>query len=109
MTRPVKENHVAEPPSLAITKALSRLTLYRMQDQAQKEVSQGQLAKATRRLEHMATHLLAQGENELAKTVLTEAQNINIKGRFSDEGRIQIKYGTRALLLPGVDDKGTKA
>jgi Ca-activated chloride channel family protein len=109
MIRPVKENHVVEPPSLAITKALSRLTLYRMQDQAQKEVSQGQFIKATRRLEYMASHLLAQGENELAKTVLTEAQHIHIKGRYSDEGRKQIKYGTRALLLPRNDDKGTKA
>jgi hypothetical protein len=49
----------------------------------------------------MATHLLAQGERSLAKTVLLEAENIQKQKAFSENGEKQIKFGTRALLLPG--------
>jgi len=47
----------------------------------------------------MASQLNAQGEKELAKTVMLEAQTIEQTGNFSQEGDKRIKYGTRALLL----------
>jgi hypothetical protein len=46
-------------------------------------------------------HLLAQGERGLAHTVLLEAENILQKKSFSQQGRKEIKYGTRALLTSG--------
>ena len=53
-------------------------------------------------LQYLATHLLAEGDRELAHTVLVEAEHIQQSHRFSQEGDKRIKYGTRALLLlPG--------
>jgi Ca-activated chloride channel family protein len=87
-----------EPPPLAILQALSRLTLYRMQERARSEVQAGEFDKATRSLKRLASHLLAQGQQSLAKTVLLEAENINHKQSFSQEGEKEIKYATRALI-----------
>jgi Ca-activated chloride channel family protein len=81
-------------------KAVSKLNLYRMQDKARQAVESGDIDKANRLLNHLATNLIQQGQSELAKTVLLEAQNIQHQGNFSQEGKMSIKYGTRALLLP---------
>jgi Ca-activated chloride channel family protein len=97
---PVGESPEGDAPPQPILQAMSRLTLYRMQDKARKEVEQGQTARATRRLQHLATHLLAQGQPELAHTVLMEAESINRNQQYSKEGDKRIKYGTRGLLLP---------
>jgi Ca-activated chloride channel family protein len=88
----------ASPPS-TILQALSRLTLYRMQERARTESRAGELDKATRSLKNLAAHLLAQGHQELAKTVLLEAENIQHKRTFSLAGEKEIKYATRALLM----------
>lgn len=90
----------ATPPN-AILQALSRLTLYRMQDKARRALSNGEYDKATRHLQHLATHLLAQGEKELAKTIMLEAEHIERQKAFTESGEKQIKYGTRSLLMPG--------
>ncbi|MBN1666113.1 MAG: VWA domain-containing protein [Anaerolineales bacterium] len=86
----------AEPPTDLI-EALSNLTLYRMQERARHSAQIGNIEAASRSLQHLATHLLARGENELAKTVIIETQQIQQQKRFSQNGEKQIKYGTRAL------------
>ena len=45
--------------------------------------------------------LLAQGERGLARTALLEAEHIQQDKSFSQQGRKEIKYGTRALLTSG--------
>jgi Ca-activated chloride channel homolog len=95
--RPVSE---ADSPPQAILQAMSKLTLYRMQERARAEVEAGEAAKATRHLQYLATNLLAQGQKELAQTVLNEAESVNRNQKFSKEGDKRIKYGTRALMLP---------
>ncbi|MEW6405146.1 MAG: DnaJ domain-containing protein [Chloroflexota bacterium] len=98
--RPVDTDPQPETPSHHISKALSRLTLYRMQEKANEEISNGKFVEASIRLKNVATHLLAQGEPELAQTVLAEAEKIKLGQNLSEEGKKRIKYGTRALLLP---------
>jgi hypothetical protein len=44
--------------------------------------------------------LFSRGEHELARTVLKEAEKVVGGENPSEEGRKEIKYGTRALLLP---------
>ncbi|GAB4529185.1 MAG: VWA domain-containing protein [Anaerolineales bacterium] len=88
-----------EPPKVII-QALSKITLYRMQHRAQQDVQNGNFDAATRRLKHLATHLLAQGEHHLARQVLKEATNLNGTHALTDSGQKSIKYGTRSLLLP---------
>lgn len=93
------------PPAPVLINALINLNLYRMQEKAQEEVDAGQYDKASRRLQHLATHLLSQGESSIAKTVMLEAENLQQKQALSEEGRKNLKYGTRALLLPSVKGK----
>ncbi len=104
--RPVAPEVEREIPPAAIVEALSKLTLYRLQDRARAEVEKGEIASATKHLHHLATHLLARGDRELAHTVLVEAEHIQQSRRFSKDGDKRIKYGTKALLLlpgPGVE------
>jgi Ca-activated chloride channel homolog len=101
ISRPVENADTPQkPPPQKIVQAMSRLTLYRLQEQAKQDLEAGNIEQATRRLRFLATHLLAQGETSLATTVLGEAGRIERDRSLSDEGEKRIKYGTRALLLP---------
>jgi Ca-activated chloride channel family protein len=64
------------------------------------DVAAGELESAAQSLQNIATHLLSQGENDLAKTALLEVQNVRQQQKLSQEGEKEIKYGTRSLLLP---------
>lgn len=89
-----------EPPS-AIMDALSRLTLYRLQEKAREDLDAGRIEEATKRLETLATRLYELGQSDLAMQTLTEAQNVAKTRAFSEQGRKTIKYETRALVRPG--------
>jgi Ca-activated chloride channel family protein len=91
----------SDPPPAEIVDALSKLKLYRLQEQARIDVSAGNFEQAAAHLSRLATHLLAQGERGLARTALMEAENIQRKKSFSQQGGKEIKYGTRALLTSG--------
>ena len=100
LSRNVVANPKEEPPPEVLMEALSRLTLYRMQDKVRNDVKAGEIEKATKALQYLATHLLSQGERDLAHTVLMEAEHVKQSHQYSREGDKRIKYGTRALLLP---------
>ena len=89
-----------DPPPPEIVTALSQLALYSMQEKARHEAELGQATQAARRLENLATQLLATNERELAKAALNEAERLTYTRRLSTEGEKILKYGTRALLLP---------
>lgn len=97
---PIKDTGMLETPPAALIQALSKLTLYRLQEKAHTEVTAGNFASATQHLQNLATHLLAKGERSLAKTIILEIENIETAQTYSEEGNKRIKYGTRALLLP---------
>lgn len=97
--RPVSDPPETDPPPAEIVQALSRLMVYRMQERARKELSNGQVQSATRHLQSLAANLLMQGERSLAQTILLEVDNLENKNALSDEGSKKIKYGTRALFL----------
>jgi Ca-activated chloride channel family protein len=101
LIRPVKNELDVAVPSAEIVSALSKLILYRIQEQARAEVAAGEFERAAEHMQHLATHLLAQGERGLAKTALLEAENIRQQKDFSQLGIKEIKYGTRALLTAG--------
>lgn len=106
LERPVELNPPSEPPPDALIEAMSRLSLYRLQEKARQEVATGDIGKATRHLQYLATHLLSQGNRDLAHSVLLEAEHIQKNQQFSSEGDKRIKYGTRALMLPsGLETK----
>src|SRR5690606_3035270 len=98
----VSDNPPVEDPPVAILDALGKLTLYRMQERAQAALDQGNIEEATRRLENLATRLLAMGEQELASEARSEARRVAHTSAFSDAGRKSLKYQTRHLLATSV-------
>jgi Ca-activated chloride channel family protein len=103
--RPISNAPSVESPPQAILEALAHLTLYRMSDKAQQEASEGDFQGATRHLRYLATHLMANGNSDLADTVLAEADNLQHQRGYSKDGEKRIKYGTRGLLLPDETEK----
>jgi len=96
--RSVSDDPGRDAPVPSIINALSRLTLYRIQERARAEVRAGDLEKASRSLKSLASNLLLQGERSLAETVLLEAEHIRQERSFSSAGEKEIKYRTRALM-----------
>ena len=105
LKREVHSNPSPEPPPTRILSALSRLTLYRIQERARAAADAGQFDQAARHLQNLATHLLSKGEHSLAKTALFEAENLEKMHAWSASGNKDIKYHTRALLLGGQKEK----
>ena len=99
LARSVEDDPELKPPPQILIKAMSRLSLYRMQEGARKDIEDGNLDKAVRKLHNLATQLLGAGENGLAQTVLLEADYLEENGKLRKDSEKQIKYGTRALLL----------
>jgi Ca-activated chloride channel family protein len=100
ITRPVEDKPDLRPTPAVLLQALSRLTLYRMQERAELELMEGHVESAQRNLQYLATHLFSQGEVQLARATLLEAENLERGQPLSEIGRKNIKFGTRALLLP---------
>jgi hypothetical protein len=90
---------VEEPVPPALVNVLSRLTIFRMQEQVWKALDTGQIEDARRRLETIATRLLDMGEAELAHVALLEASRIAQGDQMSSKGQKTIRYGTRGLGL----------
>lgn len=96
---PVTDTPAEGSPPLEIHKALSRLTLYRMQERARKEIERGNFDTATRQLQALADNLMSQGERSLAHTIALEVDSIKKQHSLSAEGSKKMKYGTRSLFL----------
>lgn len=97
--RPVSDSLQSGSPPKEISQALSRLTLYRMQERARKEIEKGNFATATRQLQTLAANLVSQGERSLAHTVALEVDSLQKQQSLSEEGSKNLIYGTRALFL----------
>lgn len=104
LEREAGEAAQTDPPPLAILSALSRLTLYRLQERARQEAASGNFAQATQHLKNLAVHLLSQGEKGLAKTALLQAEQMERTQSFNRDDGKEIKYGTRALLFSIEDE-----
>jgi Ca-activated chloride channel family protein len=89
-----------EPPSSELFRAISHLTFYRLQEKAQRDVSSGNPGTAYQRLINLSSHMMAKGEETLAKIAMNEAEYIKNNNNFSPTGKKQLKYGTILLMLP---------
>ena len=87
-----------QKPPTAIIDALSKLTLYEMQEKAREALEDGNVEEATRKLEFLATRLFERGEDQLARQTLTEVEQVKRTSTLSKEGGKTIKYQTRALI-----------
>jgi len=108
LSRPITAEPRPEPPPQILVKAMSRLSLYRLQEMAQRDIKKGNIRQATDRLRNLATQLLTSGEDDLANTVMLELNNIRSNKDMSEEAKKQIKYGTRALVLDEIEKDTTR-
>ena len=92
-----------EPPpeqvSPSVLSVLSKVTIYRMQEQAWATLDSGDIRTATRQLERVATRLFSLGETQLARAAMLEAGRLSQGGTATAKGRKEIKYGTRSLTI----------
>lgn len=84
---------------------LERLVAYRLQSSAWKDVEEGRIEDATRRLQMAGTRLFGAGEAALARTVQEEASRLARSGSASEEGRKRIRFGTRGLIGQGTEQE----
>jgi Ca-activated chloride channel family protein len=89
-----------DPPPDQIFQAISHLTFYRLQEKAQHDVATGNPGTAYRRLINLSSHLMAKGDQSLARIAMKEAEHIKENHNFSPTGKKQLKYGTIHLKLP---------
>jgi len=101
LDRPVgKESDDGVPPPAKIFRAISHLTFYHLQEKAQQDIASGNPGTAFQRLINLSSHLMAKGEDSLARIAMNEADYIKSHNNFSPTGKKQLKYGTMRLLLP---------
>ncbi len=100
LRRPIGVSEAPFAPTKMLVDAVARYNLFKIQERARLELAAGESDKAAQRLQHVATHLLAQGQSEMANMVINEVRHIQETHTFSEEGDKRVKYGTRALLLP---------
>jgi Ca-activated chloride channel family protein len=93
---------VAEEPELnppqELINAVQAMNFHKMNEIAWQEIQDGDIQKATIRLQTLATRLLEAGHAGMAQRVFSEAERVMTWGSMSGEGRKALKYGTRALL-----------
>ena len=90
---------IPEQVPASVLSVLSKVTIYRMQEQAWTTLDEGDVKTATRQLERIATHLFSLGETQLARSAMLEAGRISQSGTATAKGRKEIKYGTRSLTI----------
>ncbi len=94
------ENLTFEPEiPLNLVNALSKLAIFKMQEQAYDALESGDPETASEKLEIVATRLLDLGELELANAARLEAGRLARSGLLSPAGRKKLKYGTRSLTI----------
>lgn len=81
-----------------IVRAVQILNMYRMNEQVWKDAENGDLAAATKRMEYLTSRLREAGFTKLAQKAQAETHRMNFTGQLSDEGRKQIRYGTRTIM-----------
>jgi Ca-activated chloride channel family protein len=89
----------SEPVPPAILSALSKATIYYMQERAWDALDSGDVKVATHQLEMIATRLFDLGETQLARAAMLEAGRIAQSGNPTAKGRKELKYGTRSLTI----------
>jgi len=97
---PVMEDLAVGRPPDEIVRAISRLTMFFMQERSREDVKIGNYTKATRRLNFLGAKLVTEGETLLANKTFLESETIQKTHQFSIDGEKELKYGTKMLLAP---------
>ncbi|MFN2188862.1 MAG: vWA domain-containing protein [Candidatus Promineifilaceae bacterium] len=95
---PVKLTDELPDPPAQIVEAVRALSLYRMNERIWRDIEDGDMQLATKRLHQFSTRLLEAGHEDLAEQVELETERLKILGAYSETVRKRLKFGTRALI-----------
>ncbi len=100
-----EEPLMVSPPE-PVLEALSRVVIYRMQEQAWADIQAGRRVEGARKLQQVGTRLLEMGARDLAQEAFTAATRL-LQGRSVPRSQqLALKYGTRMLMLPPPEPGG---
>jgi Ca-activated chloride channel homolog len=93
----------ADPVSAAsvnehVTSFVEKVQAYKLQSQALEEAESGDLGSATRKLRQAVTILLSHGEDQLAKQITLEADQLEQTGVISSKGKKTILLTSRKTI-----------
>lgn len=77
---------------------VEKVSAHKLQTRALEDLSAGNVAGATQKLQGAVTRLLNQGEVDLANTMQQEIDNLQQSGEMSSSGQKTIKFGTRKTV-----------
>src|SRR5205814_2249214 len=84
----------ASPPNPQVMNLVEKVTAFKLQTRALEDVEAGNIQGATEKLQSAVTHLLSQGDLDLAQTVQQEIENLQKARALSPEGRKTIRFGS---------------
>ncbi len=76
---------------------VEKVTAFKLQTRALEEARMGNVAGASQKLRAAATRLLEMGEEDLARSAIEEAENLEKSGQMSSFGTKKLRYETRKL------------
>lgn len=76
---------------------VEKVTAFKLQTRALEEARMGNVAGASQKLRAAATRLLEMGEEDLARSAIEEAENLEKSGQMSSLGTKKLRYETRKL------------
>ncbi len=85
---------------------VEKAVIFRMEERANVDIKKGNIATGTKTLQYIAKKIGEMGINQLSEFIESEALQLGIKGKYTEEAEKKIRYGTRELcLLPEKAEK----
>lgn len=85
---------------------VEKAILFRMEERANFDIKKGNITSGTKTLQYIAKKIGEMGINQLSEFIQSEALQLGIKGKYTEEAEKKIRYGTRELcLLPEKTEK----
>jgi Ca-activated chloride channel family protein len=85
---------------------VEKAVLFRMEERANLDIKKGNIPAGTKTLQYIAKKIGEMGINQLSEFIQSEALQLGIKGKYTEEAEKKIRYGTRELcLLPEKTEK----
>jgi Ca-activated chloride channel family protein len=82
------------PPDPRVMNLVEKVTAFKLQTRALEDLDAGNIEGATGKLQSAVTHLLSQGDLDLANTVQHEIENLQKARAMSPEGRKTIRFSS---------------
>jgi Ca-activated chloride channel family protein len=94
LLRYTNDPNQVSPPDPRVMNLVEKVTAFKLQTRALEDLDSGDVEGATGKLQSAVTHLLSQGDVDLANTVQQEIENLQKARTMSPEGRKTIRFSS---------------